>query len=166
MEKQNLLVVKVQHQLLLIKKNLNIIFSLGILSSTSHFRYIDAKWPFIEKNNIHEQREDLDWKSIQHSLVSEQHMNKQDILVINSIVDDECIFGQNVCIHNSIVGNRVTLGNNCSIHSVDFSKEVNLRFRIPKSYCSNDLNSLSAELSPNYSIERYYSADNSFTSNY
>jgi hypothetical protein len=97
---------------------------LEILPNTCHFQYIDAQWPYLNKDNIHSQREDIQWLPIQHSIIDKKQMQTQNLSIINSIIHNECHLGENVTIHNSIVGNRVTLGDNCCVQSVDFSKEV------------------------------------------
>ncbi|CAF1213343.1 unnamed protein product [Rotaria magnacalcarata] len=98
-------------------------FTCGILPHSCHFQYIDSRWPYLNDNNIHSQRDDIQWLPIQHSIIDKTQIKSQNLSIINSIMNDECHLGKNVTIHNSIVGNHVTLGDNCCIKSVDFSKE-------------------------------------------
>jgi NDP-sugar pyrophosphorylase family protein len=91
---------------------------------------MEPRWPYLNQDNIHSQREDIQWLPIQHSIVDRKQMHIQNLSMINSIISNECNLGRNITIYNSIVGNRVTLGDNCCVQSVDFSKDVKetLRF--------------------------------------
>lgn len=101
------------------------VFILEILPApSSHCQYIDATWPYVRQDNIHQNRQDLHWSSVQHSMFPREMTEMQDLSIVNSIVDDECHLGKNVLIYNSILGKRVTLGNNSAVKSVDFSESV------------------------------------------
>ncbi|CAF1274250.1 unnamed protein product [Adineta steineri] len=106
-------------------------FTCEILPDSCHFQYIDAHWPYLNKDNIHCQRDNIQWLPIQHSIIDDKkQMELENLSIINSIIHNECNLGKNITIHNSIVGNRVTLGDNCAIQSVDFSKK-NFHLTIP-----------------------------------